>query len=388
MASPQVIHLVSNDLEHPENTAAKFKVSYNVPFDLKGKKIALIDATFTKSQENVKEEAITFEFLNRQRTDISQKFTFTPALKPWDSSLTNMKDFFKRFNQSFKMNDGVKLGKITYTYFEERKQLRITVYNQSAAEARVAVNRNKWTLLNAPSNASEDRADFKIAPQSQLKIKFDVSDLDLSMMNSEAAYDTLMRRRGRAIRINMTHLKPMFLPPPQPKSFRPGPNYFTSIEELIDTINKKPGFSELATLSLRHGKVVLKTHVKNCRIYLGGLEHHFGFDGNVILVDEDDVEAVAGRPPNLYSGTHHFYIYCSLVKNVMVNNHLVPLLGTLDATQGKYGEQVMHPVVHPLYVDAEEGPHQVVEVEVADDVGNRKGLLMSRTKLTLSVVDK
>ena len=72
----------------------------------------------------------------------------------------------------------------------------------------------------------------------------------------------------------------------------------------------------------------------------------------------------------------------------MVNNHLVPLLGTVDATEGKYGEQVTHHVVHPLYVNAEEGPHQIIEVEVADDAGNRKGLLMSRTKLTLSVVDK
>ena len=53
MNNSSVIHLVNNAPEHPENTAAQFKVSYNLPFDLTGKKIALIDASFTKAQNNV-----------------------------------------------------------------------------------------------------------------------------------------------------------------------------------------------------------------------------------------------------------------------------------------------------------------------------------------------
>ena len=50
--------------------------------------------------------------------------------------------------------------------------------------------------------------------------------------------------------------------------------------------------------------------------------------------------------------------------------------------------QTLNTVTHPLYVDADEGPHQVIEVVIADDTGNQQKLLMSRTKLTLSVIDK
>ena len=62
MNTSPVIHLLSNSLAHPENMASNFKVSYNVPFDLRGKHIALVDATFTKSQPNILQESITFKF--------------------------------------------------------------------------------------------------------------------------------------------------------------------------------------------------------------------------------------------------------------------------------------------------------------------------------------
>ena len=56
-----VIHLASNATEHPENTAAQSKVSYNTPFDLTGKKVALIDASFTKAQNNVLGEKLLLQ---------------------------------------------------------------------------------------------------------------------------------------------------------------------------------------------------------------------------------------------------------------------------------------------------------------------------------------
>ena len=52
-----IIHLVSNSLAHPENMASNFKISYNEPFDLCGKRVALVDATFTKSQPNILQES-------------------------------------------------------------------------------------------------------------------------------------------------------------------------------------------------------------------------------------------------------------------------------------------------------------------------------------------
>ena len=60
MNPTKVFHLVSNFFTHPENNTSSFKVSYNVPFDLRGRKIALVDATLTKAQDNVLQEKITF----------------------------------------------------------------------------------------------------------------------------------------------------------------------------------------------------------------------------------------------------------------------------------------------------------------------------------------
>ncbi len=61
MQNSRVLHLVSNSFTHPDNTASSFKVSYNVPFDLTGKKVALIDVGLTKSGSNVLNEAITIK---------------------------------------------------------------------------------------------------------------------------------------------------------------------------------------------------------------------------------------------------------------------------------------------------------------------------------------
>ena len=57
----------------------------------------------------------------------------------------------------------------------------------------------------------------------------------------------------------------------------------------------------------------------------------------------------------------------------------------MDATKGSYGEQVMHPIQYPLFLDCVEGAQQKIEVTIADDTGNIKGLLMGRTKLTLAI---
>ena len=84
-------------------------------------------------------------------------------------------------------------------------------------------------------------------------------------------------------------------------------------------------------------------------------------------------------------GTHHFYIYYSLVHSVAINEKNLPLLATVDATKGNYAEQMVHPIQFSLFVDCESGPTQVIEVTISDDVGNIEGLLMGRTKLTLAI---
>ena len=52
----------------------------------------------------------------------------------------------------------------------------------------------------------------------------------------------------------------------------------------------------------------------------------------------------ANRPPDMTRGIHHFYIYCSLVRSVAINEKNLPLLATVDATRGNYAEQMVHPI--------------------------------------------
>ena len=68
MNHTKVLHLLSNSFTHPENTASSFKVSYNVPFDLRGRKIALVDATLTKAQDNVlQEKNYIYEIIQKKK---------------------------------------------------------------------------------------------------------------------------------------------------------------------------------------------------------------------------------------------------------------------------------------------------------------------------------
>ena len=46
----------------------------------------------------------------------------------------------------------------------------------------------------------------------------------------------------------------------------------------------------------------------------------------------------------------------------------------VDATKGNYGEQVVHPIQFPLFVDCKSSPTQVIEVTILDDVSNIEGL--------------
>ena len=68
-----------------------------------------------------------------------------------------------------------------------------------------------------------------------------------------------------------------------------------------------------------------------------------------------------------------------------VNDKTLPILATVDATLGTYGQQIVHPVQYPLFVDCGSVPMQMVEVRIAGDTGNSENLLIGRTKLTLAV---
>ena len=391
MEPPQVIHLVSNAPEHPENTASKFKVSYNLPFSLKNKKIALIDATFTKSQQNVLEEKIKFQFDETPKSYYrTQRYELTDI--GLGDTKTNLTAFFKRYTKDFySMTDTtappILLGSCKHTYSEADNLLQITVINKSAYTCKIEIKKGKW-VLKSEGEASGDSYTIDVAPKTSKILKFDTSGINYQAIGDHVDYKKFLNSMD--FRVYFESVLVVTHPRMRNKEFQPGPNHFATIKELIKTINNLEGFSEWAKLSLDHGKVqfAIKRVIDKCNIHLGGLQHHLGFDKDILKVDERVRRFKANRPPNLSGGTHHFFIYCSLVKNVLVNNSLVPLLCTLDATKGKYGEQVMHPVVHPLFVEANEGPHQTIEIVIADDTGNQQNLLMFRTKLTLSVEDQ
>ena len=172
------------------------------------------------------------------------------------------------------------------------------------------------------------------------------------------------------------------------ETFQPGPREFENVETLINHINSLNGFSLHAVLSTVNGSVqlVTKSSPYKKEIDFGGLEHHLGFQDKVIQVEANNTHSFnASLPPNMTGGTHHFYIYCSLVKGVIVNEKILPLLATVDATKGRRGQQVIHSVKFPLFVECVDGPQQMIEVTVSNDTGDIKGLLMGRTKLTLAI---
>ena len=146
--------------------------------------------------------------------------------------------------------------------------------------------------------------------------------------------------------------------PKEISAFQPEPQYFANITDFIHYLNNMSGFSALATLALVYGKVVLSVGagiIEFCDIDLGGLNNHLGFDDSILRVATEKRVFSANRSLDMTRGTHYFYIYCSLVCSIAINEKNLPLLATVDATKGNYGEQIVHPIQFPLFVDCESG---------------------------------
>ena len=109
MQNFKVVHLVSNSFTHPGNTASFFKVSYNVPFNLTGKKVALIDIGLTKSSSNVLNETIAIKShippLKKYSTIISNNATLIAAeeINIWERFFQVLVDISTTLNKSSKI---------------------------------------------------------------------------------------------------------------------------------------------------------------------------------------------------------------------------------------------------------------------------------------------
>ena len=398
MNQSQVIHLVSNSLTHPENTASNFKVSYNVPFDLTGKKIALVDATLTKSQPNVLQEKFEFSFFDK--TKKATKPTLGALTLPAQDKSFAGKYFSQGFTRDLRDgNDKILMKSVIEGNEGESIKLRIT--NVSGFPAMVTYFSEfrpqavySWQKLEVPHGQTtrgpveqglggrERIYTIKLEPGQHASFR-----LNIHVVESEMGDADMFQQLSTPLTMTMEAYG-RILEEGAKISIQPGPGNFETITDLIKHINSISDFNKKAMLTISSGYVQLniKASVDPCTIKFGGLERHFGFDKSFILHEtKGAITYTAQRPPDMTRGTHHFYIYCSLVKNVMVNDKMVPILATVDATKGKYGEQIQHPVQYPLFVDCVEGPQQNVEVTIADDTGSIKGLLMGRTKLTLAV---
>ena len=64
---------------------------------------------------------------------------------------------------------------------------------------------------------------------------------------------------------------------------------------------------------------------------------------------------------------------------------ILPLLITVDATKGNYGQQVIYSVRYPLFVDCIHGPQQMIEITISDNMDSTESILAGQTKLTLAI---
>ena len=136
MDAVKVLHLVSNSFSHPENTASSFKVSYNVPFDLRGRKVALVDATLTKAQENVLQEKITFtKFykVKKSQTITSKKFNQASHLSALPNVESSWINLFKLLHGNIRINgqSGISIESV---YESATKNVTFIITNRSSSD--------------------------------------------------------------------------------------------------------------------------------------------------------------------------------------------------------------------------------------------------------------
>ena len=394
----KVLHLVSNSFTHGENTASSFKVSYNVPFDLRGRKIALVDATLTKAQDNVLQEKMTFTKsykIKKRQVKTMKKFNQASHLITLPNIENSWSNLIKLMHGNINANSRPAIS-IASKYESTTKNVTFTIVNKTSSDITLQYYTNYknpikgWNLLATEPTSLEknnivdvDKTISTITISSTVKLRFKIKEFEEKPNKSNAPYYIQVFKL--LFSFYETIMQPL---PKEISAFQPGQRYFANINDFIEYLNNMPGFNALATLALVYGKVVLSAGAgitEFCDIDLGGLNNHLGFDDSIIHVTPEKRVFSANRPPDMTRGTHHFYIYCSLVRSVAINEKNLPLLATVDATKGNYGEQIVHPIQFPLFVDCESGPTQVIEVTISDDVGNIEGLLMGRTKLTLAI---
>ena len=450
--SLDVLHLVSNSDTFEDNMASDFKIAYNNALDLTGKKIALVDITLTKAQENVLDEVIVVTDLKGEEqvyygslhaetsfgsvsSELNSGFTlpdvnFTDYVKShelmptYEGTYLDVRDrILQRYAKvAIRDSDGRLLGGALMTPAPGAPpgvgKLRIVNTSDFPMLIEMSLfpdyvhgwvverivdgpahvtgptlptsNLFQWNEVFRREAVNSGITSYKIEKNSSAEIVVSIrhwtSELLLAWSSDNIATNVQLFEanllkltvRGKLKRAHQA----------VDKIITPGPGYFDTIQELMEVLESNTHFNHLAKVELRRGKKVRFNLGPQCRVNLGGLRHHFGFDlDKSVLENRTNQPKIfdSQRPPDMSRGTHHFYIYCSIVQDVMINDRRLCLLATVDASEGVYGEQKLHHIIHPLFVKCVPGRQQLIEVTISDDVGNHSRLLMGRTKLTCSI---
>lgn len=394
MQDVNTLHLVSDTTQFPTNTPQDFKVLFDIPFDISNRKIALIDATITKKQANVLGEKLSFHFLPK----VTVKKYAVPSYTRGDcTDVWSETDFKNKFNYtSIKKAATVSssyrnVGSVRYLVLRVTNSTNYPLHVDFISTKHTN-SQDKYDLWHFKKPENDVLATLETTPTAEhfkhhLTMEGSTSKelffyMDKNRLppanHNEFCNQSTLSLRGRYVVVT-TREKVI--------SFSPGPGFYSSIEELLAYFNNQPKFSRRASFAYIGGKVHfrLKPSTGNCAILFGELKHILGFEADRILHKKGSPtkEYHAENPPNMSTRSDHFYIYCSLVNGVMVNNKKLQLLGVLDATESKFGEQKTYVIQNPQYLKVVPGRHQLVEITISNPFGDKVGLLMKRTKLTL-----
>ena len=414
MENQDVLILSSNSMTHAQNKAERFMVNYNVPFDMTGKKVALVSATMTKSQPNITDEdAIEIVF---------PQVKFNPSTSNFKHDLTEFKGegveswkgaygLAKRFNVD---NDRY-TSKCKTEVRNERVCIDITLKNKDPTiplfftflelkerhdlwEAGPRPTVNPYTVEHKVNEFLTDpvyKVQYEIKGGKEMKFPFVLSRrLEGPLTINDVLYEKMKLSMFTFVTWKViTPQKPSL--PEKRISFPIGKGYYATVDALVNQIGTIEGFRTYgAIIKSEGGKIHVGVHKPLDRhfiiTFLGNVGKMLGFTrGSHVLKSRNFRTKYVGDfgLPDMTNGSHFFYIYCSLVEGIMVNEKTLPLLCTLNAEVGEYGIQVVHNAVYPMFVKCIGGLQQKIEVFISDEIGTQKDLLMGDTLLTLRIVD-
>jgi len=150
------------------------------------------------------------------------------------------------------------------------------------------------------------------------------------------------------------------------------PGTYTTAQELEKELNKDTKFKTFFTFKfLPHiNRFQITTVAKTSDLVLelhNGLHDVLGFTSKQMVGSNEN--QIGALKVNLMRGIDSFYIYCDLVRDVHVANHMTPLLQTVPFAIKEYGERVSCIIEDPLYVNINKSFIDSITIKICDHTG-------------------